>query len=341
MRILENAIENGNTPLVASSFRMTSKEPSTEQQRALITLQTRLDDWKNHLDKPLENCTHTNFFTFSVSPIRREHLPHEEHWVWNQSNAKLTASLFSGSVTVTLQKFNARKKPRARVRQPSFKLWIYTIDDFLPQTLFSLWCEKGREPGEAPQLVGQGKQPKADFSDLKLESFSFLKRFVSEETAQEFGWTSPPEEEQRDIFSPFPDSPTSDEMDWTSEKKEEQIVSLPPTPQNTYPGPTPNFYPPNNPQQMMEDESVPGPHYPGPFFSDEGPSFHPPFPYTYNTRMSHPPAFSDYPRNTPSHFPVNRELSPPDMESLQNPTIFVQESFPQSGRIPKKRKSSF
>ena len=173
------------------STAMTTKL-TTEQQRAITVLEEKLVMWKSLLNQPIHNCTQTNFFCFSISPIRREHLPHEEHWVWNQSNAKLCTTMYEGRVGVTIQKFNARKKPKYDQRQPSYKVWIFTLENYLPDPLYALWCEKGKQFGEEPELVAVHNHiPKVQPEELRLESFDFLRDFVSEESALEFGWITP------------------------------------------------------------------------------------------------------------------------------------------------------
>lgn len=175
---------------------------SSEQQRALKVLKENLETWYSLLDLPLlPNCTQTNFFTFSTHPIRREFLPHEDHWVWNQSNAKTTTKILNEKVSVTIQKFNARKKPKSNIRQPSYKLWIFTLEQFINETLYGLWCEKGKDLGGQPQYVST-RRSKPDIGpiikpeELRLESFGFLREFVSEENAIEFGWTQPKQTQQ-------------------------------------------------------------------------------------------------------------------------------------------------
>lgn len=168
---------------------------TSEQNKALKVLENMLEQWRDLLNQPINNCTYTNFFGFSLVPIRREHLPHEEHWVWNQSNAKLTTTIFD-RVSVTIQKFNARKKPKFGIRQPSYKVWIFTIENFISEPLFAIWCEKGKQVGQDPPLVHHHQQSESTTiqpEELKLESFDFLREFVSEENAIEFGWIKPTE----------------------------------------------------------------------------------------------------------------------------------------------------
>lgn len=117
---------------------------SPEQQRALGVLNSNLPKWRSQLfegQMELSQLT-TNFMCFSPTPIKN--LPHDNTWVWNQSNAKIHVQL-NEHTFVSFQKMNTRKKKNAP-KPPSHKLWMYaihTVNSNMPSEMFFLWCEKG------------------------------------------------------------------------------------------------------------------------------------------------------------------------------------------------------
>jgi len=118
-------------------------ELAPEQQKALTVLQTNLSKASELF---LQNEQPTKFFTtgymaFSDKPLPK--LPHEETWIWNQSNGKVTVKTEAGRY-VTLQKLNTRKKKNC-AKPPSYKVWMCYISRSVdqPHYLNFLWCEKG------------------------------------------------------------------------------------------------------------------------------------------------------------------------------------------------------
>merc|ERR1712000_431962 len=66
--------------------------PTPEQKRALDVLEKHLPFWNRYfMDVNVNGILPTDFVMFSLEPF--QNLPHEPHWVWNQSNAKIAVHL--------------------------------------------------------------------------------------------------------------------------------------------------------------------------------------------------------------------------------------------------------
>jgi len=114
-----------------------------EQQKALTVLLNNLPKMSElflQSDQPATKFCITGFMAFSNKTLPK--LPHDESWIWNQSNGKVTVK--AGDNYVTLQKLNTRKKKNCP-KPPSYKVWMCYISRS-PQTshyLNFIWCEKG------------------------------------------------------------------------------------------------------------------------------------------------------------------------------------------------------
>merc|ERR1719262_669932 len=178
---------------------MTSSKITPEQQRAIQVLLLNLPHWKEYYQPEVGSefaqipMFASNFMAFSTEPFRK--LPHDDTWIWNQSNAKVTTELDQYH-ECTLQKMNTRNKKN----QPSH--------------LYFLWCEKGvsQKQQMAPiisqndlqcidnytvypqtQYVEYTKSsheyyPTQESFDITLDDLSFLRPFMDQEVASEFGW---------------------------------------------------------------------------------------------------------------------------------------------------------
>ena len=165
------------------------KELTAEQQNAISIVLGAIDNWADQLYDCTNkvNSVQTNYLGFSKTPIKREHLPRESHWVWNQSNAKVKTVV--NNLEITLQKFNARKKPKSTIRQPSLKIWIYSIMNHTEFPIYCIWCERGRVDTSEATLVGIltpiGRiRPES----ITIESLSFLSEFAEQDFSFEIGW---------------------------------------------------------------------------------------------------------------------------------------------------------
>eukprot|EP00012_Vannella_robusta_P002775 CAMPEP_0206185818 /NCGR_PEP_ID=MMETSP0166-20121206/2035_1 /ASSEMBLY_ACC=CAM_ASM_000260 /TAXON_ID=95228 /ORGANISM="Vannella robusta, Strain DIVA3 518/3/11/1/6" /LENGTH=211 /DNA_ID=CAMNT_0053601087 /DNA_START=35 /DNA_END=670 /DNA_ORIENTATION=+ len=120
---------------------MSSTKITPEQQRAIQVLLLNLPNWKEFYQPELaNNMFPTNFMAFSTEPFHK--LPHDETWIWNQSNAKVTTELDQYH-ECTLQKMNTRKRKNCP-KAPSFKIWLFALNKkHHPSHLYFLWCEKG------------------------------------------------------------------------------------------------------------------------------------------------------------------------------------------------------
>lgn len=120
---------------------MSSSKITPEQQRAIQVLLLNLPNWKEFYQPELgASMFPTNFMAFSTEAFHK--LPHDDTWIWNQSNAKVTTELDQFH-ECTLQKMNTRKRKNCP-KAPSFKIWLFALNKKnQPSHLYFLWCEKG------------------------------------------------------------------------------------------------------------------------------------------------------------------------------------------------------
>lgn len=111
-----------------------------EQIRALEMLKECLPRFDSLQMKQLDtnDMFSTNYIAFFSKLVR---LPHGEHWLWNQSNAKVNVKF--NNYVVLMQKMNTRRRKNGP-KAPFYKLWLYSIkaEDEEFSTQF-IWCEKG------------------------------------------------------------------------------------------------------------------------------------------------------------------------------------------------------
>merc|ERR1711976_412388 len=140
-----------------------------EQQRAIQVLLLNLPHWKEYYQPEVGSefaqipMFSSNFMAFSTEPFRK--LPHDDTWIWNQSNAKVTTELDQYH-ECTLQKMNTRKRKNCP-KAPSYKIWLYALNKKnQPSHLYFLWCEKG---------VSQKQQmtPLISQNDLQCLDYNF------------------------------------------------------------------------------------------------------------------------------------------------------------------------
>ena len=179
------------TPLCLQSAVLDSKL-TPEQTRALNVL---LEAWPPNAikeeDLTVSDITVTGSLIYTRKSVRRVDLPHENHWLWNQSKAQSTAIFNEASLKIIWYKINPRKKPQSNDRYPAFKVWVFKIfHSTSDDELHCLWCERGKDtPESIPPLVpistAIGRiQPEK----LTGEELSFLKPLMDPATAKEFGW---------------------------------------------------------------------------------------------------------------------------------------------------------
>ena len=175
----------------------TAEGLAREQQKALkIFVQ-----YRPKLHSLLHNATHvnrtspllnTNFVASSFKSFQKAKLPREQHWVWNQSNAKVSVRIDSQTV-LTFRKISPRKRAGVAAA-PSFKIWLFHIQNAAQVDQYFLWCEKGEDVLPTPQPMispthGISTEIGTIFpQQLSMDSFSFLEPFVDPQTAREFGW---------------------------------------------------------------------------------------------------------------------------------------------------------
>mmetsp|Transcript_36727 Transcript_36727/g.63085 ORF Transcript_36727/g.63085 Transcript_36727/m.63085 type:complete len:200 (+) Transcript_36727:103-702(+) len=112
---------------------------------------------------------------FCSHEITAQQLPRGS-WLWNQSRTKQTVRDNSDSLIVSFYKLNTRRSTPRHDPAPAYKVWVYRITflDGKKDSVTFYWCERGKKP---------------EYLDEKLlQNLSFLRPYVSQSTATEFGW---------------------------------------------------------------------------------------------------------------------------------------------------------
>ena len=160
-----------------------------EQQKALAVLLNNLPKTSElflQSDFPASKFCITGFMAFSNKPLPK--LPHEETWIWNQSNGKVTVKTDGGNF-VTIQKLNKRKKKNCQ-KPPSYKVWVCYVSRSMqqPHYLNFIWCEKG-VPSKDSSSSGSPDSNRSESSDGSSENTSPDSFYH-----QSFEQNSPPDE---------------------------------------------------------------------------------------------------------------------------------------------------
>lgn len=150
---------------------MSSSKITPEQQRAIQVLLLNLPNWKEFYQPELGTSMFpTNFMAFSTEPFHK--LPHDDTWIWNQSNAKVTTELDQFH-ECTLQKMNTRKRKNCP-KAPSFKIWLFALNKkHQPSHLYFLWCEKGLPSKCQLQFPDTTMTNNMSFSSASLSPMSY------------------------------------------------------------------------------------------------------------------------------------------------------------------------
>ena len=95
------------------------------------------------------HVTTTGTTIFVKGKMARSMLPHDDHWVWNQSKAQKMIEDSSQQHTI-MKKFNSRKKRKSQDKSiPHLKLWMILVKKRVSETSYEsinfLWCEKGTD----------------------------------------------------------------------------------------------------------------------------------------------------------------------------------------------------
>lgn len=191
-----------------------------EQQKALGVLNKHLASLPivEKLISPPRDMFRTDYVAYTDSfRLRKDNLPTEPSWSWNQSNAKVTVKI-SETKTVAMQKMNPRRKKYVTT-SPSYKIWIFIVSEKGKKDLEFVWCEKGISAffyptvlaapslsvGPSTQVVEDAspppplsptieekescyEEPSKCNSSLQIEDFAFLKDFTEWDIALELGW---------------------------------------------------------------------------------------------------------------------------------------------------------
>lgn len=150
-------------------------ELAPEQQKALNMLLSNLPKTSElflQSDTPCTTFCTTGFMAFSSKPLPK--LPHEETWIWNQSNGKVMVQTERGNF-VTLQKLNTRKKKNCP-KPPSYKVWICYLSKSVqqPPHLNFIWCEKGvpAKDSSSSDSPGVNRSNESSGSDASFDNNS-------------------------------------------------------------------------------------------------------------------------------------------------------------------------
>ena len=163
-----------------------------EQQRAIDIYYKHKDNFFSLLDNSERLVADgpilpTNFVATKCQPFEKASLPKEPHWVWTQSNSKISIILDANTV-ITFRKLNPRKR-FGSLRAPSYKIWLYQIQCFGSFDKYFLWCEKGTKNPQPTEWSGVNTSIGFVFpQNLSIYDLSFLSPFVDQRTAQELGW---------------------------------------------------------------------------------------------------------------------------------------------------------
>ena len=165
-----------------------SQKITPEQQRAVQVLLFNLPNWKEYYQPELSSSMFpTNFMAFSTEPFHK--LPHDDTWIWNQSNAKVTTELDQYH-ECTLQKMNTRKRKNCP-KAPSFKIWLFALNKKnQPSHLYFLWCEKGlttKTPVKFPDTSClRNNNPANFYSDVKPQMMPHENSFLGFDNDQQY-----------------------------------------------------------------------------------------------------------------------------------------------------------
>lgn len=138
-----------------------------------------------------------HFFVDGV--VNRKVLPHESHWMWNQSKSRVHKKV-TDRCNIKFAKLNPRRiKSRDCVETnkglPSYKLWIFEVESNLHYgPLYFLWCEKGKpSPNSLPPLVKEVTfKRNRDNEEIHIDQLAFLADFIDKEVAIQLGWLKKP-----------------------------------------------------------------------------------------------------------------------------------------------------
>lgn|SRR3990167_9464829 len=128
----------------------------------------------------IEHVTTTDCKIFVTGKIGRKSLPHDPHWVWNQSKAQITIESTS-THEIIMKKLNPRKKHKNQPQgYPSYKLWVFVIKHLCGQevrdNLNFIWCEKGC-PAESK--VVENSSSATDNTNIDFKEDFFQVEFAS------------------------------------------------------------------------------------------------------------------------------------------------------------------
>ena len=123
---------------------------SPEQRKAIEVFETAIN-YQESLTVPKiseEHVSVTGSRIFVVGKIGRKSLPHEHHWVWNQSKAQQTIEN-SNTHEIVMYKLNPRKKNKSQIQgYPSYKLWVFVMKSKFGEAKYNtnfIWCERGKQ----------------------------------------------------------------------------------------------------------------------------------------------------------------------------------------------------
>ena len=126
---------------------------SPEQKKAIEVFQSAIAQQDSLIVPKIaeEHVSVTGSRIFVVGKIGRKSLPHDHHWVWNQSKAQQTIEN-SSTHEIVMYKLNPRKKNKNQTQgYPSYKLWVFVMKSKFGEPKSNtnfIWCERGRQEEE-------------------------------------------------------------------------------------------------------------------------------------------------------------------------------------------------
>ena len=125
-------------------------------------------------DLSMENIFPQGSIFFYDGHLKTSNIPREKHWKWNKSRGIASLNDTCNLMNVSFYKLNSKTLRHER-SSPNLKVWVFNMINLENSMEFGLfWCQKGYT------------EPSLD--DSLLNDLSFLREFVSTDTALDLGW---------------------------------------------------------------------------------------------------------------------------------------------------------
>ena len=150
-----------------------------EQQKAIAKLEEcfpKVDQYViPRLQPSVDVLCVTDKIMYVPDMINTADLPRTKTWLWNQSRGRQPLRSYNNDISLSFYKVTTRKAKNCNLTPPPCKLWVFNINRASDNKVLSIiWCERGLDYH--------------CIDDITVEELSFLKPFIDEKCAQEFGW---------------------------------------------------------------------------------------------------------------------------------------------------------